>query len=133
MPLTEIQRYSLFLIGCIGLRSLLAYSAYYLSNSSTGGSVNSESSKKLLRILAIIAILIGISFFTIYLTGSRKTGIETGGQKIWWNNQRPIFGVLWLSFGITALLGYKWCWIFLLLDVLLGLTSFLNHHFLKFF
>jgi len=90
----------------------------------------SERNTKLLKALAIIAILIGLGFLTIFITGSRKTGIETGGEKIWWNNLRPIFGIIWLSFGITALKGVNWCWIFLLLDVLLGLSSFIYHHYL---
>ncbi len=122
-----LSRYTLFLIGCIGIRSLLAYSAYHLSLNST------DKNKKNLQLLAIFAILIGIGFLTIFAFNLRKTGIETGGEKIWWNNVRPVFGLLWLSFGITALLGYKWCWIFLLFDVILGLTSFLNHHFLHLF
>jgi hypothetical protein len=113
---------SLFLIGCIGVRSLIAYTAYYLSTKPT------EKNKKLLNVLATIAILIGIGFLTIFITGSRKTGIETGGKTIWWNNWRPIFGILWLLFGITALKGVSWCWIFLLLDVILGLTIFIYEH-----
>lgn len=121
---TSNSRYILFLVGCIGVRSLLALSAYYLSNNP------SPSNTKLLNILATIAILIGIGFLTIFITGSRKTGIETGGEKIWWNHLRPVFGLLWLAFGITALKGIKWCWIFLLGDVLLGLSSFFVHHYL---
>jgi hypothetical protein len=118
------KRYTLFLVGCIGTRSVLAYTAYYLSQNP------SERNTKILKVLAIIAILIGLGFLTIFITDSRKTGIETGGEKIWWNDWRPVFGMIWLLFGITALKGVKWCWIFLLLDVLLGLSIFVYHHFL---
>ena len=117
-------RYALFLFGCIGLRSLIAYSAYYLSNHKSVRNTN------ILIVLAIFGILIGLGFLTIFITGSRKTGLETGGEKIWWNGLRPIFGLLWLLFGITALKGIKWCWIFLLFDVIVGVTSFIIHHFI---
>ena len=64
------QRIVLFLVGCIGIRSLFVIIAKYINAS-------------------YLALLPAIGFMYIYLTGSRKTGPETFGEKIWWNNLRP--------------------------------------------
>ena len=113
------KRYILFFIGCIGARSLLAYTAY-----------SQSSNKTITNILAGVAIAISIGFFTIYFTNSRQTGPEVFGDKIWWNNIRPLHGTLYLLFGIGSLLGYKNSWMLLGLDTIIGLISFLLHHFM---
>jgi hypothetical protein len=107
----------LFLIGCIGIRSLFVYIA-------------ANSSKTVLASLGYLALLPAFGFIYIYATGSRKTGPEVFGDKIWWNNLRPIHGLLYGAFAIAAITGQSYAWGFLLADVLLGLTSFLLHHFL---
>ena len=109
------KRMLLFLIGCIGTRSLLVYIA------KTG-------SKTVLLYMGYIAIIIGLGFISIYLTGIRKTGPEVFGDKIWWNDLRPIHGLLYLLFAYYAINGSKNAWIFLLVDVLFGLVSFLWFH-----
>jgi hypothetical protein len=111
------KRILLFLIGCIGTRSLFAY-------------VAKNASKQNLRYLGYLALLPAIGFFYIYLTGTRKTGAEVFGGKIWWNNLRPIHGLLYFLFAYNAINGNPKAWIFLLIDVTFGLLSFLNHHFL---
>jgi hypothetical protein len=111
------KRYLLFLIGCIGTRTLLVLIAKNISTF-------------WLKYMGIIALLPALGFFYIYFTGSRKTGPEVFGDKIWWNNLRPIHGTLYLLFAYNAIIGNKKSWIFLLIDVLIGLTSFLIHHFI---
>jgi len=111
------KRILLFLIGCIGTRILFVY-------------VAKNASKQNLRYLGYLALLPAIGFFYIYLTGSRKTGAEVFGGKIWWNNLRPIHGLLYFLFAFSAINGNPKSWIFLLIDVTFGLLSFLNHHFL---
>ncbi len=110
------KRFLLFLIGCIGTRSLFVYLA------KTG-------SKTFLRYMGYIALLIGIGFIYIFLTDSRKNGPEVFGDKIWWNNLRPIHGSLYLLFSYNAIQGNKNSWIYLLIDVIIGLVSFLYFHF----
>ena len=73
--------------------------------------------------------MISIGFFYIFITGSRVTGTETLGDKIWWNNLRPVHGLLYLLFAIYAYQGNKDAWVFLLVDVMLGLLSFLTFHY----
>ncbi len=109
------KRFLLFLIGCIGSRSLLVYLA-------------KTSSNTFLRYMGLIALVPAIGFFYIYLTGSRKTGPEVFGDQIWWNNLRPIHGTLYFLFAYNAIIGNRNAWIYLLVDVLIGLVSFLQFH-----
>ena len=112
------QRILLFLIGCIGVRSLFVIIAKC---------VNTEH----LKYLGYLALLPAIGFIYIYLTGSRKTGAEVFGEKIWWNDLRPIHSILYFLFAYNAIIGNKQSWIYLLVDVLIGLISFLIHHYVN--
>jgi len=112
------QRFLLFLIGCIGTRTLFVIIAKYIDT-------------KYLKYLGYVALLPAIGFIYIYLTGSRKTGAETFGEKIWWNNLRPVHSILYFLFAYNAIKGNKQSWIFLLVDVLIGLISFLIHHYVN--
>ena len=82
-----------------------------------------------LKYLGFLALIPAIGFMYIYLTGTRKTGPETFGEKIWWNDLRPLHSILYFLFAYNAIIGNKNSWIFLLVDVLLGLISFLFHHY----
>ena len=110
------QRILLFLIGCIGVRSLFVIIAKYINT-------------KYLKYLGYLALLPAIGFIYIYLTGTRKTGVEVFGEKIWWNNLRPIHSILYFLFAYNAIIGNKQSWIYLLVDVLIGLISFVIHHY----
>ena len=77
------QRFLLFLIGCIGIRSLFVIVAKYIN-------------VKYLKYLGYVALIPAIGFMFIYLTGSRKTGAEVFGEKIWWNDLRPIHSILYI-------------------------------------
>ena len=111
------KRFTLFLIGCIGTRSLLAYYAK---------TTNIEN----LHIIAYITLIISFGFIYIFLTDSRKTGVEVFGDKIWWNNLRPVHSILYFLFAYNVLvLKNRSAWKFLAFDVILGLTSFLYYHY----
>ena len=110
------KRFLLFLIGCIGLRSLFVILA-------------KNASVNYLKYLGYLALLPAVGFLYIFFTGSRQTGEEVFGDKIWWNNLRPIHAVLYLLFSYNAIIGNKNSWIYLLVDVLFGLSSFLLHHY----
>ena len=112
------QRFLLFLIGCIGTRSLFVVIAKYIN-------------VKYLKYLGYVALLPAIGFMYIYLTGSRETGAEVFGEKIWWNDLRPIHSILYFLFAYNAIMGNKQSWIYLLVDVLFGLVSFLIHHYVN--
>jgi hypothetical protein len=109
------KRILLFLIGCIGVRLLLVYIAKNISI-------------QLLKYMGYIALIPALGFFYIFLTGMRKTGPEVFGDKIWWNNIRPVHGILYLLFSYNAIIGNKNAWVYLLIDVIFGLISFLIYH-----
>ena len=110
------KRFLLFLIGCIGSRSLLVYLA-------------KTTNKTFLMYMGYLALLPAIGFFYLFLTGTRKTGAEVFGDIIWWNYLRPIHGLLYALFAYNAINGNINSWIYLLVDVILGLVSFLLFHY----
>jgi hypothetical protein len=110
------KRFLLFLIGCIGTRTLFVYAAKNVDTT-------------YLRYMGYLALLPAIGFFYIFFTGSRQTGAEVFGSKIWWNDLRPIHGLLYLLFAFNAIMGNKYAWIYLLVDVIFGLLSFLTFNY----
>jgi hypothetical protein len=109
------KRFLLFLIGCILMRLSFVYIAK-----------NSDTMR--LKNIGYLALLPAIGFSYIYLTGSRKIGQEVFGDKIWWNDLRPIHALLYFLFSYNAINGNKNAWIYLLVDVLIGLNSFFIFH-----
>ena len=61
----------------------------------------------------------------------RDTGFEIFGDEIWWKNLRPVHTILWLFFAYLAITKNKLAWIVLLIDTLLGLSSFLLFHWVE--
>ena len=115
------KRFVLFLGLCIPIRSFLIFLAYKFKNNT-----------KYLKIMGLILLVPAIGFLYIYITNSRKTGAEVFGGNIWWNDLRPIHGLNYLMFSIFALSNNKYmnnnAWKLLLIDVFIGLTSFLLYH-----
>lgn len=74
--------------------------------------------------------IIALGFLTIYVFGWRKTGVETMGAPIWWNDWRPLHGAL---YGIAAY--QMWNGMnesagkVILLDTIIGLIAFLLHYY----
>jgi hypothetical protein len=115
--MNDIQkRFLLFLICCIGIRTLFVIIAKNIS-------IN------YLPILGYLALLPAIGFVYIFVTGSRKTGGEVFGEKIWWNNLRPIHAILYSLFAYNAIIRNSNAWMYLLIDVTFGLVSFLIFHY----
>lgn len=105
------KRTMLFLIGCIGTRSLLAYLAKI-------------ANPPYLQLMGIFALIPAFGFLYFYLSGSRTTGPEVFGDKIWWNTLRPIHAAFYVGFAISAILKQPYSWMFLLADVMFGILSF---------
>ncbi len=110
------KRFALFLLGCIPTRLAFVYLAKNIS-------------LQYLPLLGYLALLPAIGFIYIYLTGSRQTGGETFGDKIWWNNLRPIHALFYFYFAYYAIGGFRYAWVCLFYDVILGLLSFLTFHY----
>lgn len=115
--MNDIQkRFILFLGGCIVTRSIFVWIAKTISN-------------KYLPYLGYLALLPAFGFFYIWWTGARQTGAEVMGSRIWWNNLRPIHGLLYLLFAYSAINRFADSWRYLLADVVIGLVSFLIFHY----
>lgn len=110
------KRILLFLLGCMGARLLLVYVAKSIST-------------ELLKYMGYVLLIPAFGFIYIYLTGSRKTGPEVFGDKIWWNHLRPIHALLYFMFSYNAINGNTNAWIYLLIDVVFGFVSFMLKHF----
>jgi hypothetical protein len=113
---TTQKRFLLFLIGCIGTRSLFVLLA-------------KNANKTYLQYMGYLSLLPAIGFFYLFLSGSRKTGAEVFGDKIWWNDLRPVHGLLYFLFSYNAINGNQNAWMYLLVDVIIGLISFLSFHY----
>lgn len=117
--MNEIQkRFLLYLFGCIGTRTAFVFIA-------------KNAGETYLPILGYIALIPAIGFMYFYLTGSRKTGAEVFGNKIWWNHLRPIHAILYFLFAYNAINGVETAWMFLLADVIFGLLAFLSFHYVQ--
>lgn len=110
------KRFLLFLIGCIGMRTLFAFIA---------NKINLEY----LPYLGYLALIPAIGLTYIYITDSRQTGGEVFGEKIWWNDLRPVHALLYASFAYSAINKNQDSWKFLAWDAILGLGVFLFHHY----
>ena len=109
------KRWLLFLGLCIPIRFLIAY---LVKNTPT----------TYLPYLGAFFAFQTIGFFSIYLTGSRQTGAEVFGEKIWWNSLRPLHGAL---HGATAFMAFNkdpYSFIPITIDTLIGLTAFFLYH-----
>lgn len=109
------KRHILFLGGCIIIR---LYLAYYVKNA------NKQQLKEISNLLLIPAL----GFLFIYLTGARKTGSETFGKPIWWNDLRPIHSLMYFTAAYMAYQSDNNAFKPLLIDVIIGLSAFLNYH-----
>lgn len=114
----ELRRILLFLVGCMGARFAIVYVAYVIPG-------------KFLPWMSVPALAIAVGFSLIYINGWRKTGLETGGQPIWWDGLRPIHASLWFLFALLAFKKDRRAWMVLLLDTLIGLAAFTFHHIKK--
>ena len=117
--MSDIQkRFLLFIFGCIGMRTLFVVIAKIIDI-------------KFLPYLGYLALVMTAGFIYIYVTGSRKTGVEVFGDKIWWTDLRPVHAFMYGLFAYNAINKNPNAWIFLLIDVIIGLISFLIFHYIN--
>lgn len=95
--------------------------------------VAKNASAETLTVMGAVLLVPAIAFLYLYVSGSRTTGAEVFGDKIWWNDLRPVHAFLYAAFAFSAFVGHtETAWMFLFVDVLFGLASFLAHHYLDF-
>ena len=110
------KRFLLFLFGCIGTRLSLTVLAKTLPLT-------------YLPVFGFLALIPAIGFMVIYVFGLRQTGGEVFGDRIWWNDFRPLHAGLYGLFAYLAITKNSNAWIVLLVDTVLGLGAFLTHHY----
>jgi hypothetical protein len=119
-------RFLYFLLGCMPARLLLVWVAKNYTNTSLERSLLSGAS-----------LVIGCSFLFLFITGYRSTGPEVMGDVIWWKPLRIVHAIMYLSFAYSLFydidltfttVGGSNSWLILLLDVMVGLVSFLYYH-----
>lgn len=108
------KRIFLFLVGCIGTRTALAYVAYKLAYT------------KWLPIMGYFALIPAIGFLIIWTFGLRKSGPETFGKAIWWDDLRPVHGLMYLLFFVLSISSQPIAWIVLAVDVFIGLSAWIH-------
>lgn len=111
----DIQQLLLyFLIGCMGARLIMVY-------------VIKQLNKKWLRLVGYLAIFPVIVFLYIFFTGVRNN-VGAFGEKIWWNELRPIHAILYLLFAYFAIQGNRHAWMYLFADAMVSLVAFVWVH-----
>ena len=110
------KRFLAFLLLCIPVRIAFVFAAKNIN-------VN------YLPYLGYLGMLPALGFFHIFVFGKHKSGGETFGQKIWWNNLRPIHSALYFIFVYLAINKNKNAYIPLLIDVIFGFISFIVYHY----
>ena len=104
-------RAAAFLIGCMGLRGTFAYALKRYS--------------PVPRIVALLTVIPAIGFAVIYMFKLRRTGAETGNERIWWDRLRPVHSLLWLIATVGIVLQASWSWIVLAADTAIGFVGWL--------
>ena len=107
------KRFTLFLLGCIPVRFLFVYIAKNIP-------IN------YLPLTAPITLIMGLGFFYTFFS-EKKTG-STFNQIAWWNNLRPIHGLLYILYSYYAYKKNSDAYKILLSDVIFGLLSFFIYH-----
>jgi hypothetical protein len=121
------KRLLLFLVGCMSARLYLSRVLYNIEI----GTIETIIGSKLTKVISIVIGIIGVGFWYIYTNDLRKTGVEVFGDKIWWNDMRPFHGSMYLLAGITLMsVDHRhYAWKLILVDTMVGLIKFLEHHF----
>ena len=109
-----------FLLACLGARLAIAAAAFYVSPG-------------WLRVMGMAALVLVCSWVYIYMFDAAPFGRESGGldsglQKIWWNNLRPLHAGLYFAFAVMAIKKSPYAYRVILLDTLVGLVAWLHHY-----
>lgn len=110
------KRFLLFIFGCMVTRLLLVY-------------VAKTFNKTFVMYMGYLTLVPAFMFTYLYLFGLRKTGAEVFGGKIWWNDLRPVHSILYFLFSYMAINKLDGAWKVLLLDVFIGFSAFIYHHY----
>jgi hypothetical protein len=102
---------------CLGVRTLIAWLAWRWKDTH-------------LSAMGFVALIPALGFLYLYLSDGRQTGFEVQSDDkiVWWSNWRPVHGLLWGLFAVTAIGHWTGAWMFLALDAGLGSLIFVNKY-----
>jgi hypothetical protein len=109
------KRILLFLFGCILTRLIFVWIAKTVPLT-------------YLPYLGILALGPVIGWIWIIFIGSRDTGAEVFGEKIWWKDIRWVHLLLYATFATLAIMKKSYAWVLLLVDVTFGFMAWFFHH-----
>lgn len=107
-----MMTYVLFTL-CIFLRLIIVY----------------ISTTKIKKYVAGFTFFIACCWVVIFCFGLRESGPEVFGRKIWWNNLRPVHAFFYFSFSILTFFNWKYSFLFLFFDVIIGAGAFVRYHY----
>lgn len=110
----DIRRIYYFLGLCITTRLTIAWLAWKYP--------------KITEKIGLVALLPAMGWLYIYFVSGRDTGAEVFGGKIWWNQLRVPHAMLWSLAALYSQRQSNLTWIPLLIDALLGLTSWIVNY-----
>jgi hypothetical protein len=102
------------MIGCIGARLLLVLLA-------------KQASVPWLKRMGYLALFPAAGFLYLFFSGARK-GKGAFGETIWWESLRPVHALLYFLFAVFAIRGRRDAWVFLAIDLAIGITGFFYVH-----
>ena len=111
------KRFLAFLLLCIPVRIAFVFVAKNID-------------KNYLPYLGFLGILPAFGFFYLFTFGKQKRRGQTFGQKIWWNNLRPVHSALYFLFVYLALNKNNQAYVPLIIDVVIGFFSFIIYHYM---
>jgi len=104
----------MFIFGCIFVRTLIVIAIFKMP-------------KEYLHYTSYIGLIIGFGFLYNFIF--KKTRGSTFNQIAWWNILRPIHAALYFTFAYLAYNENKYAYVPLLIDVTIGLISFIIYHY----
>jgi hypothetical protein len=75
------------------------------------------------RWIGFIGVMISAMFVFKFITKASSVS----GAYVWWNNWRLVHGITYGAFAILQLLSYKYAYVPILIDTILGIIAYLIH------
>lgn len=125
-----ITRFFMFWFGCIPIRSMIAFTAFYVAYNNQDGIINYMDT-----ILPFMTGLISVGFASTWVRGiqwkklnGNKLQIGGFGGPVYWQDQRLAHSLLYGMFTVGHLMGWKNAYLLLVADVMLGGVTNIAHN-----
>ena len=120
----ETKRMLLFLVGCIGMRTLLTVTSIEVTKIQNG--------LLYLKYMGYVAVFISMGFIYLYVNGNKYADNQLSqykDKKLWWKNLRIVHGIMYSLFALFAIQMKSYAWVPLALDTIIGLSVWTFHNY----